>query len=133
LPAPRLPASEPTGEPAPAPQAARAALDPAFERTLARISQSYRSLDAASLTRVWPGADTASLSRAFANLKYQSLSFDHCVLRPNGPTGALASCEVSLAMAPNTGDPTLLRRHESWTFVLDRSGEQWRIDGLSVR
>jgi hypothetical protein len=123
-----------TPEPRPVPAiAAKPALDPALESTLARVSEAYRRLDASSLTGVWPGADTASLSRSFADLKYQSLSFEHCAVRPNGPTSAIASCDVSLAMAPNGGDQTLQRRHESWTLVLDRSAEPWTIAGVAVR
>jgi hypothetical protein len=120
-------------EPRPVPSIAPPAIDPALERTLARVSEAYRRLDASSLTGVWPGADTASLSRSFADLKYQSLSFEHCAVRPNGPTGAIASCDVSLAMAPNGGDQALQRRHESWTLVLDRSAEPWTIAGVAVR
>jgi len=116
----------PATEPAPA-------LDPAFERTLASVSQSYRALDAALLTAVWPGADTARLSRAFADLKYQTLSFDHCAVRPDADTSAVASCDVLIAAAPKAGDPALQRRHESWTLLLDRSGERWTITGASVR
>jgi hypothetical protein len=119
--------------PAPAKEPAPARLDPAFEQTLASVSQSYRALDAALLTAVWPGADTAQLSRAFADLKYQTLSFDHCAVRPNGDTSAVASCDVSIAAAPKAGDPALQRRHESWTLLLDRSGERWTISGASVR
>jgi hypothetical protein len=114
------------------PAAERRTLDPALDRTLARVSDAYRRLDASALTSIWPGADTASLSRAFAGLKYQSLSFERCSLRPNGPTGALASCDVSLAMASNGGDAALQRRHESWTLVLDRTGDPWTIAGVSV-
>src|SRR5689334_6363197 len=113
--------------------AERRALTPALDRTLARVSDAYRRLDASALSGVWPGADTASLSRAFAGLKYQSLSFDHCTVRPSGPTGALALCDVSLAKASNDGDPSLQRRHESWTLILDRSGDPWTIAGVSVR
>lgn len=128
------PPSTATAEPGVAlPDAGRPAVDPALERTLARVSDAYRRRDAPSLAGVWPSADTASLSRAFANLKYQALSFDHCTLRPNGPTGALALCDVSLATAANDGDPALQRRHESWTLVLDRSAEPWTIAGVSVR
>ena len=119
--------------PVPAKQPAPAEVDPALERTLATISESYRELDAESLTAVWPGADTASLSRAFADLKYQSLSFDRCAVRPRADARAVASCDVLIAAAPKDGDPALQRRHESWTLLLDRSGERWTITGASVR
>ena len=119
--------------PASAKEPATVRLDPAFEQTLASVSQSYRALDAASLTAVWPGADTAGLSRAFADLKYQTLSFDHCAVRPSGGTSAVASCDVSIAAAPKAGDPALERRHESWTLLLDRTGGRWTITGASVR
>jgi hypothetical protein len=120
-------------EAAPAKEPAPVRIDPAFERTLASVSQSYRALDAASLTAVWPGADTARLSRAFADLKYQAVSFDHCAVRPDGNATAVASCEVLIAAAPKGGDQALERRRESWTLLLDRSGERWTITGASVR
>jgi hypothetical protein len=130
--APPIAAPQAPAETVPAPPV-RETLDPAFERTLTSVSDSYRTLDAASLSAVWPGADTESLSRLFAGLKYQSLSFDHCAVRPQGSTGAVASCDVTLAMAPKSGDPSLQRRHESWTLALDRAGERWTIVGVSVR
>jgi len=120
-------------KPSPAIEPAPVRVDPAFERTLARVSQSYRALDAASLTAVWPGADTVRLSRAFADLKYQALSFDHCAVRPNGNAAAVASCDVLITAAPKGGDPAVQRRRESWTLLLDRSGERWTITGVSVR
>ena len=127
----------PVLEPAPSPpspvRVEPPAVDPAFERTLASVSQSYRTLDAATLTAVWPGADTASLSQAFSTLKYQTLSFDRCELRPNGDASAVASCEVSIAAAPKWGDQALQRRRESWTLVMNRSGDRWTIAGVSVR
>ena len=89
----------------------RAAVDGA----LAGVSRSFRALDAASLTQVWPGADVGGLSRRFATLKYQSLSFDRCDLRPVG-NQIVASCQVSLAAAPNAGDAALQRRRESWSI-----------------
>jgi len=102
-------------------------------RTLAAVSESYRTLDPASLKAVWPGADTASLSRSFSQLKYQSLKFDQCAMRSSGSDTALATCEVSIALATRTGDQGLQRRHERWSLALERSNEGWRIAGVSVR
>jgi hypothetical protein len=127
--APSTPVSTATTVPAPV----STPLNPAIEPTLAAVSASYRALDAGSLRAVWPGADTASLAAAFAGLKYQTLSFDRCETRPNGASGTVASCAVSIAAAPKSGEPSLRRRHESWTLVLDRSGGRWTITGVSVR
>jgi len=113
--------------------AARAPLNPALESTLAAVSRSYRDLDPAALAAVWPGADTASLEQSFAVLKYQTLSFERCETRENGPEGVLASCDVSITAASKSGDPELRRRRESWTLVLARSGDRWTIHGVSVR
>lgn len=107
--------------------------DPALEQTLASVSRAYRALDAAAVAAVLPNTDAAGLTQEFAALKYQALSFDHCALRPNGAESAIASCEVSVVMAPNTGDAALQRRHEAWTLVLNRSGEAWRIAAVTRR
>ena len=103
----------------------------AVDAALAGVSRSYRALDAASLTRVWPGADVAALSQRFSTLKYQSLSFDRCNLRPVGAQ-VVASCEVSVAAAANAGDPSLQRRQESWAIVLNRSGDRYVIGSVAV-
>jgi hypothetical protein len=134
-PPPEIPAAPSTPPPiaSTVPAPVSTPLNPAFEATLAAVSASYRALDAASLRAVWPGADLGSLAEAFAGLKYQTLSFDRCETRPNGPSGAVASCAVSIASAPRSGVPALQRRHESWTLVLDRSGERWTITGVNVR
>jgi len=110
---------------------ARPPRDPALEQTLAEVSRAYRALDAAAVAAVVPNADAAELTQAFSELKYQTLSFDRCALRPNGAESAVASCEVSLAMAPRNGDAALRRRHEAWTLVLNRSGEAWRIAAVT--
>ena len=136
-------AAEPVAAPPAPPQApavatepaapVRPPTDPAFEQTLAAVSRAYRALDAEAVVAVLPNTDPAGLTQAFSELKYQTLSFDRCALRPNGVESAVASCEVSLAMAPKTGDAALQRRHESWTLVLNRAGEAWRIAAVTRR
>jgi len=54
-------------------------------------------------------------------------------VRPRADARAVASCDVLIAAAPKDGDPALQRRHESWTLLLERSGERWTITGASVR
>jgi hypothetical protein len=115
------------------PQPEPAPLDAALEPTLTAISRAYRTLDAASLTAVWPGADLAALSESFSDLKYQALTFDRCRLQPTGRDAAVATCEVSIASASKGGDEALQRRRESWTLALGRSDDQWTIAGLTVR
>jgi hypothetical protein len=137
---PPEPAVLPTGPAAPPPVRASSpeqlstVVDPAIEQTLTRVSDAYRALDAASLAAVWPGADTSSLSEAFAGLRYQALTFDRCRLQRKGSQGAVATCDVSITSASKEGDPVLQRRHESWTLALGPgAGDQWMIAGLTVR
>ena len=117
----------------PVPELAPARIPPAFEQTLAAVSGAYRARDAQALAAVWPGADTAALSHAFAELKYQALSFDRCALHATGGSSAMATCDVTIASAPKEGDPALQRRHESWSVLLEHSGDRWTINGVSVR
>ena len=104
----------------------------AVDEALAGVSRSFRTMDAASLRQVWPGADVGELSRRFSTLKYQSLSFERCDLRPVGGQ-IVASCLVSLAAAPNVGDPALQRRRESWSIVFNRSGDRYVIGSVATR
>ena len=141
------PAPAPTLEPAPTPaspeavpaaappptEPARIALDPGIERTLTQVSDAYRALDTTALAAVWPGADVPALSESFSGLKYQALTFERCRVQPNGGDGAMATCDVSIALASKAGDAALQRRHESWTMSLNRAGDQWTIAGLTVR
>ena len=113
-------------------QASGGPLRAAVDEALAGVSRSFRALDAASLTQVWPDADVAGLSRRFSALKYQSLSFDRCDPRPVGRQ-IVASCQVSIAAAANAGDPALQRRRESWSIVFDRSGDRYVIGSVTTR
>ena len=131
---PSVPPSAPLAStPPPATVVAHAPANPAVESTLAAVSHAYRDRDLAQLTAVWPGADLATLGPEFSAAKYQSLSFDRCTTRPNGADGVVTSCEVSIAAAAKEGDPSLRRRRESWTLVMNRAGEGWTIAGVSAQ
>ena len=121
--------SQPSGD---ASQVSGGAMRAAVDEALSGVSRSFRAMDAASLTQVWPGADVGELSRRFATLKYQSLSFDRCDLRPVGGQ-IVASCGVSVATAAKAGDPALQRRRESWSIVFNRSGDRYLIGSVATR
>jgi hypothetical protein len=116
-----------------APEAIAGPTRAAVDEALAAVSRSYRALDAPSITGVWPGADVATMSRRFSTLKYQSLSFDGCDVRPAGADQVVASCRVVLATASNTGDPSLRRRQESWSIVFNRSRDRYVIGSVATR
>ena len=128
-----LPPAPPVATPSPAAVVPPAPANPVLDSTLAAVSRAYRDRDLAQLTAVWPGADVATLEPAFSAVKYQSLSFDRCTTRPNGTEGVVASCAVSIVAASKDGDPSLQRRRESWTLVLNRAGEGWTIAGVSAQ
>jgi len=123
----------PRREPVPSGQRVLTPAAAAIDEVLTSVTQSYRALDAASLTRVWPRADIEALSQRFSALKYQSLSFDRCDVRPLAGGQVVASCAVSIAAALESGDPTLQRRHESWSIVFDRSGDRYVIGTVAIR
>lgn len=123
----------PTREPVPPGPRVLSPAAAAIDEVLASVRQSYRALDAASLARVWPRADIEALSQRFSALKYQSLSFDRCDVRPVAGGQVVASCAVSIAAASESGDPTLQRRHESWSIVFDRSGDRYVIGSVAIR
>ena len=97
--------------------------------------RAYGVRDAALLATVWPGADTQALSRQFAGVRYQSVSFDRCAVRGDGPDRAVASCAATISSVANENGPDVVRRREMLTFALRRDGREWRIasvDGSTV-
>ena len=94
--------------------------------------RAFNTLDAASVTAIWPGADAGILARTFSELRYQHLSFDRCRTRVTAADYALASCDGSISAVSNSGDPTLRRRRASWTIALRRVAGRWTIESLST-
>jgi hypothetical protein len=94
--------------------------------------RAFNTLDAASVTAIWPGADVDTLARTFSALRYQHLSFDRCRTRVAAADYALASCDGSISDVSNSGDPTLRRRRASWTIALRRGAMRWTIESIST-
>jgi hypothetical protein len=130
--APRLrPPASPLVEPA-ASASSTADSPSGVGEALDAYRRAYNTLDAASVTAIWPGADVDTLARTFSELRYQQLSFDRCQTRVTAADRALVACDGSISDVLNSGDPTLRRRRASWTIVLRRVAVRWTIESIST-
>ena len=110
----------------------------AIRELLDAYRQSYDRLDAVSAARLWPGVDTAALSRAFSTLSSQAVEFDSCTLDLDVPAGAryqraTALCSGSVTYRRRVGNASPQSRALAWTFELDRSSGQWLIRRVVAR
>jgi len=101
------------------------------ETQIARALQQYRTayerLDARQAQTVWPGVNEAALARAFAGLDSQTLTFDGCRTNVQGDE-AVATCQGRMRYVPKIGSREPRVEPRTWTFVLKRSGTDWKID-----
>jgi len=144
-------ATRPEPEPVPlaanSPEPAPVALEPinireveltqhraAIRELLDAYRESYDRLDALSTARLWPGVDTAALSRAFSTLSSQQVDFDSCKLDLDQGLSAgghyqraTALCSGSLTYTRRVGNASPQSRSLAWTFDLDRTSGRWLI------
>jgi hypothetical protein len=126
------PVVAPTPPPAPA---ATATLPSRTEvdDVLAAYRHSYNTLDAASVVRVWDGADRKALQRAFSSLKRQRVAFDSCDIDVTSATRALAHCVGVLSYVPKYGSASEQRRSMEWTIYLQQHDSGWMIASVAAR
>jgi hypothetical protein len=106
----------------------------AIRELLDAYRESYDRLDAVSAARLWPGVDTAALTRAFSTLSSQEVDFNSCTLDLDRglPAGAhyqqaTALCSGSVTYVRRVGNAAPQSRALAWTFDLDRSSGRWLI------
>lgn len=93
---------------------------------------SYDRRDAVSAARLWPGVDTAALSRAFSTIASQQVDFERCSLDVIGQR-AKARCDGSLQYVRRIGSDSPRSRSLSWDFELDRSTGRWLISRVTAQ
>jgi hypothetical protein len=93
---------------------------------------SYDRRDAVSTARLWPGVNTAALSRAFGTLASQQLNFEQCALDVIGER-ATVRCSGSLQYVRRIGTAAPQSRAAFWDFELDRSTGQWLIRRVTAQ
>ena len=99
---------------------------------LFQYERSYDRLDAASAAAVWRGVDVRGLTRAFASLTSQDLSFDDCDLRID-ESHATAQCRGGLKFVRRIGDPEPEERRVSWTIGFDNDEGRWVISSVKAK
>jgi ABC-type bacteriocin/lantibiotic exporter with double-glycine peptidase domain len=110
----------------------RMADDVAIRQVLFQYERSYDRLDASSAAAVWRGVDVRGLTRAFASLSQQDLSFDTCDLRIDDER-ATANCRGALTFVRRVGDPEPEMRRVSWTIGFENDEGRWLIASVSAR
>jgi len=93
---------------------------------------SYDRRDAVSAARLWPGVNTAALTRAFGTLASQQLAFKQCAFDVIGQR-ATARCSGSLQYVRRVGTSTPQSRAVSWDFEFERSTGQWLISRVAAQ
>jgi hypothetical protein len=140
-------ASPPMPAPAAAPSAVRPAPPPAavaapradrvdeeagIRAALGKYRDAYEQLDAAAAKRVWSSVDERALSKAFANLESQSVTFDDCRTSVNAAS-AEASCRGTVTYIGRLGSRNSQTQKRQWTFKLHKEGDAWAVQNVQVR
>jgi len=101
------------------------------ETQIARALQQYRlayeALDAKRAQDVWPEVNETALARAFDSLESQTLTFDACRTQLHGDA-AVATCQGTARYVPKIGSREPRVEPRTWTFVMRRTGAEWKID-----
>jgi hypothetical protein len=103
-----------------------------IQRVLERYQDVYDQLDASLAAPIWPKMDVRALSKVFARLKQQKLSFDNCAVALD-EARATAQCTGWLTYVPQVGSDTPRREHHSWTIDFERTGGEWLILRVGAR
>jgi hypothetical protein len=101
-------------------------------QVLNRYARAYGDLDPRAASAVWPTVDERALSRAFASLESQHVSFDNCSIDVKGAT-ASALCQGRTSYVGKVGNRQLHTEPRQWRFELKLQGDDWKIARADVR
>jgi hypothetical protein len=104
----------------------------AVQRVLQTYEKAYTQLDASAAAAVWPSVDRRALAQVFARLEQQNLTLRDCVVAVS-EDDATAECAGVLVYVPRVGSATRRTEKHSWTFHIQRKGEDWRIVQVTAR
>ena len=105
--------------------------DASIRSLLRRYVEAYDHRDVETAAALWPTLDRGALTRAFAGLDRQDVHFDRCDIDAAEARGS-AVCVGTMRYVPSVGPDVAKEDPITWTFDLARSGEDWRIAGLTA-
>jgi hypothetical protein len=115
-----------------APPAAPAVVEEqAVRETLDHYADAFAGMDVQATAAVWPSVDRRALTRAFATLKSQGLTFNSCNINVND-VSATAHCRGTVKFVRKIGNPTPLTAPQEWRFVMRKLGATWTIDEVTA-
>jgi hypothetical protein len=126
----------PPPPPAPVPSAAVARTattvsprgdDTRVAQVLNQYARAYGQLDPSAARAVWPTVDERALTRAFASLESQDVSFDRCDIDVKGNV-ASASCRGTASYVGKIGSRQARTEARQWNFELKLHGDDWKIE-----
>ena len=105
--------------------------DASIRSLVQRYVAAYDHRDVETAAALWPSVDRDALTRAFAGLDRQDLHFDRCDIDAAEARGS-AVCVGTMRYVPSVGPAVAREDPITWTFDLARSGDDWRIAGLTA-
>ena len=99
--------------------------------TLEHYADAFAGMDVQATAAIWPSVDRRALTRAFATLKSQGLTFNSCNIDVNAMS-ATAHCRGTVKFVRKIGNPTPLTAPQEWRFVMRKLGAAWMIDEVTA-
>ncbi len=96
-------------------------------QVLNQFASAFHRLDASAARAVWPTVDERALTRAFASLESQDVSFDRCDIDVKGDL-ASASCRGTASYVVKIGNRQARTEPRQWNFELKLRGDDWKIE-----
>jgi hypothetical protein len=96
-------------------------------QVLNQYARAYGQLDSTAARAVWPTVDERALTRAFASLESQDVSFDRCDIDVKG-NQASASCRGTASYVGKVGSRQARTEARQWNFELKLHGDDWKIE-----
>ena len=109
----------------------RGSPDAAIRSLLERYEEAYDGRDVRAAVERWPTVDQGALTRAFAATVRQNVHFDRRDIDASEARGS-AVCVGTVRYVARIASGVEQEDRINWTFDLARSGEDWRIAGLSA-